>query len=370
MCIFSHPFVMITHMTLTSSWTDRLLENRFLTHLLFWLLILTFLYTSYLSRFYESMFHFWVNLISILPTQLMAAYLLVYVQIPKYLYTKKYGRFMLSVLVSAYIILVLSRILNVYVVEVVLERGVEQESILEILMEPHHLLWRYFPVVYVAPVMLAILKLVKDRIQERQQLETLRIEKTTAELNFLKAQIHPHFLFNTLNNLYALTLQKSDEAPEVVLKLSEMLDYMLYQCNGPSVPIMKEVELIQNYIELERLRYGDRLELEFRQEIDHTQIEIAPLFLLTFVENAFKHGASGDMGTATIHILLECKGQQLFFQVFNTKPLILQADHTNFKQGIGANNIRRQLELTYPNRHQLTVEETADTYSITLCIDL
>lgn len=361
---------MISDMTPTFSWTDRLWENRFLSHLLFWLLILTFLYSSYASRFYESMFHFWVNMISVIPSQLMAAYLLVYVQIPRYLYTKKYGRFLLSLCVSAYIILVLSRILNVYVVEVVLERGVEQESLWEILLSPHHLLWRYFPIVYVAPALLAILKLVKDRIQERQQLETLRMEKTTAELNFLKAQIHPHFLFNTLNNLYALTLQKSDEAPEVVLKLSEMLDYMLYQCNGPSVPIGKEVELIQNYIELEQLRYGDRLDLTFRQNIDNRQIAIAPLFLLTFVENAFKHGASGDMGTATIHIVLENKGQQLFFQVFNSKPVVLQVDETNFKQGIGANNIRRQLELTYPNRHQLTIEETKDTYTITLYIDL
>ena len=132
----------------------------------------------------------------------------------------------------------------------------------------------------------------------------------------MKAQIHPHFLFNTLNNLYVLTLQKSDKASDIVLKLSEMLDYMLYKCNENRVTIAQEVQLIQNYIDLEQLRYGDRLELVFNKNIDNHQTQIAPLILVSLIENAFKHGASGSVAVPKIKIDFVIKNEQLLFSIY------------------------------------------------------
>lgn len=189
-------------------------------------------------------------------------------------------------------------------------------------------------------------------------------------LTFLKAQIHPHFLFNTLNNLYVLTLQKSEKAPTTVLKLSEMLDYILYQCNDTRVTIEKETALIQNYIELEKLRYGDRLKLELEENIDNKNVLIAPLVLISIVENAFKHGASGAIDTPTIKISIEVKNHQLSFHVYNTKARIAQKDETNYKHGIGLKNTKKQLELLYPDRHSIEIKEEDVSYSVKLDVDL
>ena len=198
----------------------------------------------------------------------------------------------------------------------------------------------------------------------------IKKDKAKAELGFLKAQLHPHFLFNTLNNLYTLTLYKADEAPDIVLKLAKMLDYSLHQNKGEEILVTKEVELIEDYIDLELLRYGDRLDFQFNRQIDNTKAAIAPLVLLSMVENAFKHGASGDHGKPQIHIDLEVKENRLRFEVFNTKPKVAQIDKTNFKKGIGASNVRRQLELIYPEQHRLTVEEADQTYKVVLEIEL
>ena len=144
-----------------------------------------------------------------------------------------------------------------------------------------HLYLRYLLPVIVAPMIFIPINLLKDQLEEKSKLEELQKEKVNAQLKFLKSQIHPHFLFNTLNNLYLLTLEKREEAPEVVLKLSEMLDYMLYQCNEPTVTLVKEIELIKNYIELEQLRYDERLEVNFDHKLEDQNAKIAPLILLS-----------------------------------------------------------------------------------------
>ncbi|MEM6771160.1 MAG: histidine kinase, partial [Bacteroidota bacterium] len=195
-------------------------------------------------------------------------------------------------------------------------------------------------------------------------------EKAQAELRLLKAQIHPHFLFNTLNNLYSLTVEKSDQAPEVVERLSEMLDYQLYQCNTPKVAVRKEIELLENYIQLESLRYGKRLRLSFEHSVDDPGAQIAPLILISPVENAFKHGASGNADSPFIEIQLNVTAGMLYFNVRNNKPPIAITDHTEYTEGIGLNNIRKQLRLLYPDQHVLTIEETEQEFHLSLVITL
>ncbi|MEO0776944.1 MAG: histidine kinase, partial [Bacteroidota bacterium] len=251
-------------------------------HLLFW--VTTLLLSASVRGLYyqDTAVAFYENMI-LLPPKIGAAYLLCYYQIPYLIFRRKYLQFFLSFLLSSYFFMILCRILAIHVVEEIFREGIfVQESLFEILTDYKVMLKVYFFRVHTIGLILAIFKLIVDHFEEKHQREILEKEKANAELNFLKAQLHPHFLFNTLNNLYLLTLQKSDKAPEMLIKLSDMLDYMLYQCNAPTVPVGKEVTLIENYIELEKLRYGDRLRLEFKKNIDDCQTPIAPLLLLSF----------------------------------------------------------------------------------------
>ncbi|WP_332369013.1 histidine kinase [Spirosoma telluris] len=165
----------------------------------------------------------------------------------------------------------------------------------------------------------AAIKLVKIWYLKQQAYEQIDKEKLQAELQLLKSQVHPHFLFNTLNNLYALTLHKSDHSPAVVLKLSELLSYMLYECNASEVPLQKEIAFMRNYIGLEQLRYGDRLDMSVTISGDYPTKLIAPLLLVPFLENAFKHGTSEQLEQAWMHIDLSVQGNQLKFKVINSR---------------------------------------------------
>ncbi|WP_374163140.1 sensor histidine kinase [Arcticibacter sp. MXS-1] len=192
-----------------------------------------------------------------------------------------------------------------------------------------------------------------------------------AELNFLRGQIHPHFLFNTLNNLYGLTLSHSAEAPQVVLKLSGILRYMLYECNTSYIKLKKEVQMISAYIELEKIRYGDRLDVQFSVSGDYEDTEIAPLLILPFVENAFKHGASEQVGTCWINIYLEVKGKALKLKVSNSKPEEQSGTQPAGGVGnIGLKNVRKRLELLYPEAFKLKLFDEGELFLAVLELEL
>lgn len=347
----------------------KILQNRVLTHVLYWtgsVLLWAVVGTFGRGLSIEPL----VNKLCYLPAQLIAAYALIYYQLPKLAFKKKYVSFFLSLLLVAYVTSVIARFFKVYVYETILDFEDPKDGLWDLLTNLPPLLGNYLLWVYFFPLFTAMVKLLKDHFVNKQKMEALKKDKAKAELGFLKAQLHPHFLFNTLNNLYTLTLYKSDEAPDIVLKLAQILDYTLHQNKHEEIPIQKEVELIQNYIDLELLRYGDRIDFVFNKQIDTPQTTIAPLILLSMVENAFKHGASGDHGRPKIEIDLRIKDSLLTFEVFNTKPQIVQTDTTNFKKGIGMNNIKRQLVLIYPDQHQFNIKETANTYIVRLEIDL
>ncbi|PIB29402.1 sensor histidine kinase [Maribacter sp. 4G9] len=203
--------------------------------------------------------------------------------------------------------------------------------------------------------------------RERQELLVLHEKKREAELNALKNQLNPHFLFNTLNSLYLLALKKSDKTVRVIENLSHILDYMLYRCDKKYVMLRDELLLINKYIELEQIRYGKRVSISFDESITG-QEKIAPLLLLTFVENAFKHGVSEAIENAAITIQVENKGNKLFFELKNTKPDI--QPEINERKSLGLSNIKKQLELLYPNKHQLNIIEKPHTYKteLELCL--
>lgn len=212
-----------------------------------------------------------------------------------------------------------------------------------------------------------LLLLVFKLYAEKQRLLKLNEQKKTAELAALKNQLNPHFLFNTLNNLYALALKKSDDTPKVIQKLSEILDYILYRCNDEFVSLNKEIELIENYLSLEKIRYADRVKISFSKNVTG-QEKVAPLLLLTFVENAFKHGVANEMNQANIDINISKKGEQLLFKVENSKPKAMETKEK--RESIGLTNIKKQLELLYPKAYDLIIENTTNSFSANLKLDI
>ena len=191
-----------------------------------------------------------------------------------------------------------------------------------------------------------------------------------SELRFLKSQINPHFLFNTLNNLYALTLKKSDKAPEIVIKLSEMMRYMLYECNEKRVPLVKEVNYLRNYLDLEQLRQSDKISINFTVEGDIGNQEIAPLLFIPFLENSFKHGLNTQIREGFVDIRMKVADQDVEFYIENSKGEMVIQPTGRPSGGIGLENVRRRLNILYPDRYNLRVSDNPNTYSVYLTIEL
>jgi LytS/YehU family sensor histidine kinase len=194
-------------------------------------------------------------------------------------------------------------------------------------------------------------------------------EKLSAELNFLKAQINPHFLFNTLNNLYYLAYTKSENTTEVIAKLSQMMRYMIYDSNHPQVLLSKEIDYMESYISLERLRLNNEIPIEFVIEGNVGNVLISPLIFITFLENAFKHGVSSNQPGAWVKIAIHVCDKKCIYTVTNSKIVKAKAEKEE-NSGIGLKNVNRRLELSYPNQYDLKVKDEDDKYMVQLKLDL
>ncbi|MFK7772688.1 MAG: sensor histidine kinase, partial [Saprospiraceae bacterium] len=210
------------------------------------------------------------------------------------------------------------------------------------------------------------IKLIRNRQQQKEVEQQLVKEKLESELHFLRAQINPHFFFNTLNNIYGLARKNSEHTAEVVMRLSKLMRFILYECTSEKIPIFQEIKVLEDYIELEKIRYDNRLVVNFTKKIDDLNQSIAPLLLLPFVENSFKHGASEMRFKTQIDIEIYLENNQLEFSIFNKRD----ADINKNEKGLGLQNVKRQLELLYPNLHQLNIEQTESSFQVNLKIDL
>jgi two-component system LytT family sensor kinase len=211
-------------------------------------------------------------------------------------------------------------------------------------------------------------RLFKNYYLKMEERETLVRENTNAEMQLLKAQVHPHFLFNTLNNIYSFALKKSPDAGGLVLKLSDTLKYMINDCDEPLVPLEKELKSITDYIGLEKVRYGDRLDLKVEITGDYKNKLIVPLLLIPFVENTFKHGASKLLKEPRITLKMIIRENDFYMEVSNNKPL--QAFSQNRKSGIGLKNVQKRLELLYADKHELMIKSTEDAFLVQLKLPL
>lgn len=197
-----------------------------------------------------------------------------------------------------------------------------------------------------------------------KQMENDRLQD---ELSLLKNQINPHFFFNTLNNLYALALEQSKETPKVILKLSEMMRYTLYDCKETLVPISSELNYLENYIALQQIRHGQEKQITFEKTVQDKNLKIAPMLFIVFVENAFKHGVEPLLDQAYVKLSLQANENQLTFSIENNYPKMLTQKRVG---GLGLQNVKRRLALIYPNKHDLQLSNDNNCYRAILNLQL
>jgi len=302
-----------------------------------------------------------VNLVNV-PIYMFAYYALKHLQLP-YLYNKgKFILFGVSLLVSTLLLYMIWRMAGELWFDEL--RGFSDGfcfiSLTDYLVQT---------VQFYSPAMaLLAWELHHERQRELKRIHQLEKEKITTELKYLKAQLNPHFLFNTLNNLYSFVVNDSPKAPDMILQLSGMLDYVLYKSQQQEVQLKEELNTIEHFIELEKIRYGERLEVEFVKK-GNLATPVSPLLLLSLVENAFKHGASGDIDNPKIKIEVIENNGVIHCTVWNTKSQYQGELNDAYKEGIGLSNIKRQLNLLYPDHHTLVIDNQEKVFSISVTIN-
>jgi len=280
-----------------------------------------------------------------------------YYLMPRFLYKKRYWQFFLgAALVVALVIMV-------------------EELVMEPLMFPNTRRGDQFPGLYVSllgvlPVMFILSgsKFGWDALQKQAQIDELKSTMQESELQFLRSQINPHFLFNNLNNLYSYALQDSPKTPEIILEMSGVLRYMLYESKEQFVPLKKELEQLGNFIKLYKLQIEDRGVVNFDVDDIEGEFKIAPLILIVFIENAFKHSQSGQSSDIEIDISVKLNGSSLEFYCKNNFEETPSLD--TVAKGIGLQNVKKRLELLYPKKHQLEIKEEDNCYKVYLRLEL
>ncbi|RMA57287.1 sensor histidine kinase [Ulvibacter antarcticus] len=333
-------------------------------HFIFWCGVLLF-YTYFFGVDSTDFGYVLSFSLFLMPITIATTYVFIYKIIPEYLISKRYILFALysiyAVIISAYLIVISIFYGLVYLSNFQYSNMAPiSKSILFVSIS-----------VYLVVVIVSAFKLLKLNLkhsEEKSKLENKILETQLKlkeqELNYLKMQIHPHFLFNTLNTMYGFALKKADETPEMILKLSNLLDYLLYQADKPFVSLIDEINHINDYIALEKMRFNDVLNLEFNTNGISEDLKIAPMLLIPFIENSFKHGVIISR-QLTIKINLRCEGETMHFYIENTN---LNAEISS--KGIGLENIRKRLDLLYNNDYILKIENENDLFKVNLQLNL
>jgi two-component system, LytTR family, sensor kinase len=327
-----------------------------LIHILFWMVYVASEYFANLMHLHPGQsWRFIRSTLLSLPVMWVPAYFMALYAVPRFLKKGKWLWFVLSVLVVAGFVL-LARIKWLELVQY-LENDVfysiPVNKVLKNVIRDYSI------------IALAVCIYIIGDYRKKQKLnEQLIKAKAETEIKLLKGQLHPHFLFNSLNNIYSLALMKSGLAADSILKLTELLDYLVYKANKEQVALSKEVELLRNYVDLEKLRYGKKLKIKMDIEVQNDSIKVAPLMLLPFAENCFKHGGIGQDGIFRIKMLLRVDDKKLDFQIENSKKKHKENSHTN--GGAGLLNIQKRLTLLYPDRHGLVVNDQPGWYGVRL----
>ncbi len=339
------------------------MNKEILHHSLFWVIYFTLNTLRWGSYFDDYMYSFQSNLVEFF-VHIILVYFNLYFLLPK-LIPNKYIEYLIILLLSIFI-MTLVRIIFTYEF-VTTEVFPEAEKPGDSIFDFNYITAAFIGEIYVIGFTTAI-KITIDYVKNLRKTEALEKQSLKNELSLLKSQLQPHFFFNTLNNLYSLTLEKSDQAPETVIKLSEFMSYVIYQGNKKNVSLHEEVKYIQNYIDLERLRFGDRVQVDFSLSGEIEGNKIPPLLLLQFIENAFKHGTGHKLGKVIIYIELKVEDTGLEFTTKNKKSNNDTSQNKN--KGIGLKNTKRRLGLLFENNYEFVINEDENNYAVVLKIPL
>lgn len=340
-------------------WINTLLTNRTASHVVFWFFVFGFS-AAYISFIGEDRDVSLYNLGLRVPFILGCCYLNLYWLMPRFYYSGSIVIYAVLVLVSIFSLNALNLVLlEAYVESPICPTTFEADAT----FNTSNYLYKSFYLFSIVGLTSGI-KLSKNHFIERQKADAIEKEKLQTELSFLKSQVQPHFFFNTLNNLYALTMKKSDIAPEMLLKLSDLMSYGLYEADAPSVPIDKEIEHIRNYIELESLRLGDRFKVEFILNGDPANKRITPLLFLPFIENCFKHAALREAGQR-ISIVLTIHPYTV--ELHTSNPFLTQKSFDK-KGGLGLKNAHRRLQLLFGVNYVVESSSVDGIYRVTVRI--
>ena len=340
--------------------TSRSIPRKY--HIIFWLSYFTFNVIRWGSYFEDYWYSLKSNLVEF-PLHILIVYFHIYVLIPKFVLKKKYKRYIFLFFASLAVLYLVRTGLNYLLVSK--DIWPEAESTQQAFTF-NHIVAVTIGELYVIALATA-LKLAFDWIYEMDRVKKIQELQLTTELNFLKSQIQPHFFFNTLNNLYALTLEKSDAAPSVILKLSDMMQYVLYDVKESKVRLFTAINYINNFIDLERLRFGESVKSNIDITGEISAISVPPLLFLPFIENCFKHGIKKNND---VKIEIEFKNIDNKFLEFRVQNTFVDNLINEERSGIGNKNVRRRLELLYNTNFTLTTTMVNNTYKVYLKIPI
>ncbi|PCH75754.1 MAG: sensor histidine kinase [Flavobacteriaceae bacterium] len=336
-------------------------------HFIFWSIYFIINVLRWGSYFDDYDYSLKTNLIGF-PIHMLLCYINIYILMPSFVFKRKYFLYLISVLGVLFLMVLLKFNLTYFLVSNdVWPEGPEITRKFTINYTIQMMIGELYVVTFVTAI-----KITMDWIQEHQRSTQLAKVQLETELLFLRSQISPHFFFNTLNNIYSLAIEKSDKTAKIILKLSEFMRYLLHETKNSSQTLDKEIMCIQNYLDLERIRFDERLEINMELSGELMDKSIPPMILLAFVENAFKHGANKNIGKIKIDIYITVKEDFLYFRIENPMPAkTIYEQRFNTKSGLGLKNVKKRLELGYKkNEYEVKTGETDGLFIATLKIKI
>ncbi len=331
-------------------------------HIVFWVIYFTFNVLRWGSYYNDYWFSLKSNLVGF-PIHIFLSYINIYLLMPRLVYRRKFVSYGISVALCIFIMV----LLKYYLTTLLISQNVWREGPETYSFTLNYAITMMLGELYVMSFVSAI-KITIDRMREDLRITEIKQEQLETNLRFLRSQVSPHFFFNTLNNIYALTLKKSSKAPEIILKLSELMRYLLYGTEKSLQDLSKEINCIKNYLELQRIRYDNNIDINISIKGDIEDRKIAPMMLLPFIENCFKHGADNAENQFYIDIHFNIENDFLTFKVANP----ISKNKTLRKTGgIGIKNVKKRLELRYQQKdYKLSINTKDNLYIVELTLKL
>lgn len=344
---------------------NRLYRISIWHHIIFWSVYFLFNTFRWGSYFNDYVYSLKTNFLGF-PIHIALCYFNIYFLMPKFLFKRKYTLYVILILSAIFCMVLVKFNLTYFLIShEVWPEGPGPISHLSLNYVIDMMIGELYVITFVTAI-----KVTLDFLKEHKRVADLEKNQLETELLFLKSQISPHFFFNTLNNIHSLALEKSSKTPKIIIRLSELMRYLLYETKVERQTLEKEILCIQNYLDLEKIRHDGQLKINISISGDIQNKEIAPIILLTFVENAFKHGVNKNIGVIRVDIDFTIKADYLYFTITNPLPAITEfKNDMNHSSGIGLENVKKRLNLGYhPDDYELTISQNDHTFTIKLNI--